>query len=149
MSETILKTVIASFVGVVSYLVGSFSQLIIVLIFLMLFDYVTGIMAAYFSGTLSTREGVKGVIKKMCFMIVIMMGFFLDFITSYLSGKVGLQISTNGMFGIAVICYLTSVEGISIVKNLDEIGVPIPQFLKSAFEKLKEQSEKAGGQDDK
>ncbi|WP_347401436.1 phage holin family protein [Enterococcus sp. DIV0660C] len=37
-----------------------------------------------------------------------------------------------------------AVYGISVIENLGQLGIPVPEFLKSRFSKLKDTSEKQG-----
>lgn len=111
----------------------------------LIFDYATGVIAAYFRKDLESWKGIKGILKKFSFMLLVLLGFFLDYVVTYLVQRVGLQITTGGLFGIATTCWLIGTEGISIIENLGVIGVPIPGFLKPAFTKLKEEAGKIGG----
>jgi phage-related holin len=82
-----------------------------------------------------------GIIKKVGYMVLLALAFFVDYIISYLVSKAGIQSPVNGLFGVATTCWLIGTEGLSILENLNIIGVPFPPFLKSAFKKLKDESE--------
>src|SRR5690554_3609387 len=146
MFEKAVKGTIGAITGVFAYLVGCVSELVIILVILMIFDYITGVMAAFARKDLASRKGVVGILKKVSFMLLVTLGFLLDFVISYLmQEKAGTAFSTGGMFGIATTLWLIGTEGMSIIENLGVIGVPIPKFLKPAFSKLKNQAEKVGG----
>jgi toxin secretion/phage lysis holin len=145
MENTNAKGVIAIITAVLSYLLNCFTELIVVLVFLMIFDYITGIMAAYVRKEISSYKGIIGIFKKFSFILLVVLGFFFDYVISYLMKQTGLNFTTFGLVGIATCCWLIGTEAISIIENLSEIGVPIPGFLKKAFEKLKESSEEAAG----
>lgn len=144
--ETGIKSTIAAVTGVIAYLADCLNELVIILVLLMIFDYVTGVMAAFVRKDLASWKGVVGILKKVSFMLLVTLGFLLDFVISYLmQEKAGTAFSTGGMFGIATTLWLIGTEGMSIIENLGVIGVPIPKFLKPAFSKLKNQAEKVGG----
>lgn len=144
--ETTVKGTIAAATGVFAYLAGCMSELVVALVMLMIFDYITGVMAAFVRKDLASWKGVIGILKKVSFMLLVTLGFLLDFIISYLvQEKAGATFSTGGIFGIATTLWLIGTEGMSIIENLGAIGVPIPKFLKPAFSKLKNQAEEAGG----
>jgi len=144
--ETTVKGTIGAITGVFAYLVGCLSELVIILVILMIFDYITGVMAAFVRKDLASWKGVVGILKKVSFMLLVTLGFLLDFAISYLmQEKAGTAFSTGGIFGIATTLWLIGTEGMSIIENLGAIGVPIPKFLKPAFSKLKNQAEKVGG----
>ena len=144
--ETTVKGTIGAVTGVIAYLAGCLNELVIILVLLMILDYATGVIAAFARKDLASWKGVVGILKKVSFMLLVTLGFLLDFVISYLmQEKAGTAFSTGGMFGIATTLWLIGTEGMSIIENLGVIGVPIPKFLKPAFSKLKNQAEKVGG----
>lgn len=144
-TEIKAKGILAVTTGVTSYLLNCFTELVVVLVILMLFDYVTGVIAAFFKKDLSSWRGLQGILKKFSFMLLVVLGFLLDFVVTYLIEKVGLQFSTNGIFGIATTCWLIGNEGLSILENSAVIGLPVPPFLKPALSKIKETADSIGG----
>lgn len=144
-TEIKAKGILAVTTGVTSYLLNCFTELVVVLVILMLFDYVTGVIAAFFRKELSSWRGLQGILKKFSFMLLVVLGFLLDFVVTYLIEKVGLQFSTNGIFGIATTCWLIGNEGLSILENSAVIGLPVPPFLKPALSKIKETADSIGG----
>lgn len=111
---------------------------VFVLFVAMAADYCTGMIYAYISGTLSSRTGIFGIIKKLCYMFAVACGIFVDYVfNTALSG--GQNIC---FFGALVAVWLILNEVVSILENLDKIGVPLPAFLKKAAEHLKNHTEK-------
>lgn len=139
--ENYTKAIMAVILSVFTYLTNNYSGIFILLIFLMFMDYLTGIISAYINQQLESTKGLKGILKKVSFMMLVILGFCADIMVTFLVQKVGVQLSTNGMFGIATICWLISNESLSVIENLGEIGVPIPSFLKNAFVKIKDVTE--------
>lgn len=144
-TEIKAKGILAVIAAVTSYLLNCFTELVVVLVILMLFDYVTGVIAAFFRKELSSWRGLQGILKKFSFMLLVVLGFLLDFVVTYLIEKVGLQFSTNGIFGIATTCWLIGNEGLSILENAAVIGLPVPPFLKPALSRIKETADSIGG----
>lgn len=140
-NEKIIKFALATLYSISAYLTNSFGVLIIVLIILMIFDYLTGIMAAYINKSLESGAGLLGILKKVSFILLVVLGFLADIVITYLMQKIGIKISTGGLFGIATTCWLIGNESLSVIENLGEIGVPVPKFLKDAFVKIKNISE--------
>ena len=139
------KGIIAMMAGLASYLMGRVTELVIILVVMMIIDYVTGVSAAYVQGKLQSRKSILGVIKKICYMVLLGLAFFLDYTITYLVETAGVQSPINGLFGIATTLWLIGTEGLSILKNLNRIGVPFPPFLKNAFGKLQGEAEKISG----
>lgn len=138
------KGILAMVAGMFSYVTGSITELVIALVVLMLLDYVTGMFAGYIQQKWSSTVGVKGVIKKVGFIFLVLIAILTDYVIVQLGSKIGLSIEFAGVFTFAVTCWLISTELLSIIENLGSMGVPIPQFLRIAFEKLKDVSEKVG-----
>lgn len=96
----------------------------------MILDFVTGSARGYLTGTYASKKGREGLIRKFLYVAVI--------IASYLIGAI-----TNAVDGVMItICTaLIAVEGASLIENLGQCGVPVPEFLKSAIESLNKKEE--------
>jgi toxin secretion/phage lysis holin len=139
-SEIKIKALIGTFTGVVAYLLDSFTSLLVILVFCMVIDYVTGLIAAYFKKNIQSSIGLKGILKKIGYMLLVTLAFFLDYLVVYHATQLNIELPFNGTFGFATTIWLIGNEGVSIIENLGVIGVPIPSFLKCAFEKLKDKT---------
>jgi toxin secretion/phage lysis holin len=141
MKESTLKTIIA---GSIAALAAYFQLLIVpiaVLVTVMIFDYLSGMAAAWAAKNLSSRIGVFGIIKKVCYLLVVAVGMVVDYIIQAVGAQLGLDLSGYFIFGLLVIVWLILNELISILENLSEIGIPLPVFLEKIIEKLKSQAE--------
>lgn len=138
------KGAIAVTAGVIAYLTDRINVITVVLVFLMIFDYVTGVIAAWIKKEISSQKSIVGVIKKLAYLMIVVMGCFFDLVAMYMAQGIGLNFSTGGAVGVAVICWLIGTESISIIENLGVIGVPVPPFLTGGFERLKNLSEEVG-----
>lgn len=111
---------------------------LIVLVLFIVIDYLTGMAAAAINGGLSSQKGIIGIIKKICYMGAVCVGFGVDFIILYLTKNSGMQFDYPPVFGMIVTIFLTINELLSITENLGRIGVPLPKFLVKVVTKLKE-----------
>ena len=50
----------------------------IVLIIIMAVDYLTGVVDAYYNKKLSSKTGFKGVLKKCCILLVVLIAVLID-----------------------------------------------------------------------
>lgn len=123
----IVKGVGALAITALSYVFGSMDKLFIALVVFLVFDYISGIISAVMSKSLSSKIGFQGILKKLCFLIVVGVAHILD-------GVLG----TEGAARALVIGFLIANEGISILENLGKIGVPIPEKLMDMLQQLKE-----------
>jgi len=135
-----------SFIGTVAYVVGyikgSFNELLIVLALFIVSDYICGTALALTRGEFSVRKGLYGAMKKLFYLFLVLMAFLVDLLVTTVGAKMGLSLATNGTFGMAINCYLIGTEGLSILKSLVALGLPVPRFLKKAMGILKETGEK-------
>lgn len=147
-STVAAKSIIATIIGVAGYIKGSFNELFVVLAIFMVCDYVSGTALALVKGEFSVKKGLLGAMKKLLYLFVILMGFSLDLLISVAGERMGLSLATNGVFGLAINCYLIGTEGLSIIKSLTALGLPVPKFMKKAMGLIKKSGEKIGEQTD-
>lgn len=129
---------IASFLFVLSYLYNCIGTMVIVLAFAMALDYITGLAAAYTLKEINSKTGIIGIIKKVCYIILLFMAFLFDLAIGYLLDDLGIQMPIREIFGVMTTCWLFANEGISIFENLIKLGVPVPEFLQKGFKHLKQ-----------
>ena len=113
----------------------------------MLIDYASGVANAYMKGEWSSKVGIKGIVKKVGYMGVVIVAAVFDWLIY--SGLKGVGVSFDGSyyFGLIVTIWLIINECISILENLGELGVPLPGFLLRGIKKLQKQIEDKGGND--
>ena len=115
-----------------------------VLVIMMIIDYVSGMAAAWRAGTLSSKKGIDGVIKKVGYMALVAVAMGVDYLIFSGFTAVNVSVGFEMLFGILVAVWLIINEMISILENLSRIGVPIPKFLTKAVKKLKITAEASG-----
>lgn len=126
-TEKIWQAVLAGALAVFQFLLGGADTLLIVLLALMIMDYITGVVGACVSGTLSSAVGARGIAKKVLLLVVVALAVQLD------------RIVNGGSFMFRnFICYFyIANEGISILENAVKLGIPVPAKLKNALDQLK------------
>ncbi|MBO4914494.1 MAG: phage holin family protein [Oscillospiraceae bacterium] len=144
MSELALKgAVVTAAASVAAY----FHQLtfpLLLLIIAMVLDYGTGMAAAWVNKELSSRTGIIGILKKVGYMVVVAVAVIVDMVISSALTTAGVSTNYPDIFALLVTFWLTLNELISILENLSEIGVPIPEFLMKVIHKLKQTTEEKG-----
>lgn len=126
--DTIVKSVSGAIGAVIGFLYGEVNGLFIAIIALMVLDYITGILCAIVTKTLSSEVGFRGLVKKFVILIVIAVGHLVD---AYVIG-------TGSAVMSAVMLFFAANEGISILENSAILGLPIPKKLKDVLEQLKD-----------
>ena len=138
MKENVIKTVCAmALAGLGAY----FKVILIplaILIFVMVCDYLSGMISAWITKTVSSRVGIIGIVKKACYLLVVAVAMVADWLTQSALVQAGIGMSNSVfLFGLIVIIWLIINELISILENMVEIGVPLPDFLLNIIKKLK------------
>lgn len=130
--EKIFNSLVAVLATFFTYLFGNWDLALQVLIIFMILDYVTGVIYAYMIKTLNSEVGFKGLIKKCMILAVLIVGVALD----RMLGNDG-----TWLFRTLVAYFYIANEGISLLENISNLGVPIPNKIKNALEQLNNDEE--------
>ena len=125
--HTIFSTIFIAF----GYMFGEIKGLFSVLLVFMALDYITGIFLAIKRREVSSEIGFSGLSKKFTILFIVGVGHLLD---SFVIG--GGSISRSSVIGF----YIAN-EGISILENAGNIGVPLPKFLKTILIQIKNKND--------
>lgn len=109
-----------------SHLLGSWDMALQFLVYLMVADYITGVVSAIKNKNLNSDVMYWGGIRKAATLVVIMIAVMLD----------NLMGNTEPIFRTMAIWYYISREGLSTTENFGKIGVPLPEFIKSTLEQF-------------
>lgn len=113
------------------YIIGGWQLLLTILVVFMVIDIVTGIIKALIKRKLNSEIGYKGFLKKATIMLVIILANWLDMLT----------ISDVPVFKTIAIYFYIGMEGLSILENLNHIGVPIPRAISKYIDQLAKEEE--------
>jgi toxin secretion/phage lysis holin len=140
-----IKIAIIGFFAVVSSWLGTLAIPVYILVACNVIDYVTGITSACVrKEEVSSYKGIMGIAKKVFMYLLIVIGVFVDFMLQYMFNNLNIPISLPFIVGCIVACWLVLNEMLSILENLNEIGVPMPPFLMPLVERIKGTVEKKG-----
>lgn len=112
------------------YLLGGFDIAIQSLLIVMVVDYLTGIASAIYNKELSSKIGFKGIIKKFSYLCVVALSVVIDNLTGQ-----------SGLIRTLVIYFFVANDGLSIIENMAEMGVKLPQKLIDSLEQIKKKGE--------
>lgn len=129
MKQTI-KIVVDCFLTGVVYFLGGLDVALQSLLVVMIIDYITGLMSAIYNKEVNSKTGLKGIIKKFGYLLIVALSVIIDKITG-----------TNGTIRTLVIYFFVANDGISILENLGELNVPLPKKLLDTLEQLKNKGE--------
>ena len=127
MAANWLSIITSAIAGGIEYVLGGLDSLIYALAVFVILDYISGVLMAIQQKKLSSKIGFSGIAKKTMIFVLVALGSTLD---QYIFGS-GQTIRT-----MIIIFYLTN-EGISILENVTEMGLPFPEKLKNILLNLK------------
>lgn len=116
-------------VTTVVYLLGGADVALQCLVTAIALDYVSGVIKAFNAKTLSSRIGFTGILRKLGILLLVMLSVLIDRVTG-----------GTGAVRTLVIYYFVANEGLSIIENLGQAGLPIPAVIKKALRSLRDQS---------
>ena len=141
--NSIKAWVITAFAVLSSWL-GTLAIPVYILLGCNIIDYITGIAAAKNRGKeVSSYYGMMGIVKKVFMYLLVIIGVFVDIMLQYIVTNLGLPIVLPYVVGCFVAVWLVLNEIISILENLNDIGVPMPPFLIPLVKRLKKQVEES------
>lgn len=122
----VISVILTTFV----YLVGGFDIAIQSLLIVIVIDYLTGIASAIYNKELSSKIGLKGILKKFCYLLVVALSVVIDKL-----------LGQGGLIRTLVIYFFVANDGLSIVENMAEMNIKLPKKLIDALEQIKKKGE--------
>ena len=129
--DKLRQTTAAVIAAVCGFLWGEADGLLYALIAFMAIDYISGVIVAVVRHELSSEVGFKGIAKKVLILALVAVGHILD--VHVLGG--------GAVCRSAVIGFYLANEGISILENAGELGLPLPKKLIAVLKQLKDKED--------
>lgn len=105
-------------------------------------DYATGLMAStYRSQDINSYKSIRGIMKKVCMWLLVVVGAVIDQLLLYASQTAGITLPFTFLVACIVAIWIICNEIISILENIKDMGVAIPGFLLPIVEHVKSQVE--------
>lgn len=125
------QAVIAALGGWLGYFLGGCDGLLYALIVFVVLDYITGVLCAIADRKLSSAVGFKGICRKVLIFALVGIANILDVHV----------IGTGCVVRTATIFFYISNEGVSILENAANLGLPVPKKVKEVLKQLHEGAE--------
>ena len=108
---------VASAIGTICSYVLGWNDILEALVFAMVLDYMSGLLAAYINPKmkLDSRKGFRGIAKKLMILLLISLAHFVD--------------------------QATGQTVVQTVENAANAGLPVPQKLRETLEQLKNEKD--------
>lgn len=142
--KTALCGALGAFGGLLSQLMGGWTNDLGILVFLMALDFITGLLIAAMgkslkseNGGLSSNVGWKGLVKKIMTLVLVAVAAQLDIL-----------IGTDFVRAMAIVAFIVN-EVLSITENAGLLGLPLPAVFQKAIDILKGKADGNGKDEDK
>jgi len=132
--KNIINFFTSTLLTAVVYFLGGLDTALKTLLILIVLDYITGLCKAIVNKKINSLIGLKGIIKKVGYLIVVALSVLLDEV-----------VGNTGAIRNLVIYFFVANEGISILENWGAMGLPLPKKVFEVLEQIK--AEKGGGSD--
>lgn len=109
-----------AFAGLMYYL-GIVAIPIIMLICAMIIDYATGMSTVWYNFELSSKRGVKGIVKKVGYLALVVAAMILDWLISQGLQQINLDLHYSVFFAVLVTVWLIINELISTLESLSKM----------------------------
>lgn len=147
MNGNYIKLAFAAVFGFLSSLLGVLALPVMLVVLCNIIDYATGLMASpYRSQDINSYKSIRGIGKKVCMWLLIVVGAIIDQTLLYASGMVGIRMPFTFLVACIVALWIICNEIISILENVKDMGVNIPGFLEPLVRNIKSQVEEMGKQ---
>ena len=107
-----------------SALLGGWDMWLQVLVYFVIADYLTGVLAAFCLKKLSSEVGARGIAKKVFIFLLVGIAYQID------------MLAGTELVRVAVCGFYIGIEGLSILENAGKLGIPLPEVLTSALEQM-------------
>lgn len=129
--QSAIKSILSAVATTLLFILGGWDIALQSLIIIMIIDYLTGISKSYVAKKLNSNKGFKGIVKKLAMLGIVAIAVIIDRL-----------IGDTGLIRTFIIYYLVANEGLSIIENLGEMDIIVPEFLKNKLEQLKDKGDK-------
>lgn len=128
----IIKIIFGSIITAVSGFLGGMDGIMYALLAFITIDYITGVAVAVKNKKLSSEVGFWGLVRKVCIIALVGVAHFVDVYVMH----------TGDIFRTAIALYYIGNEGVSLLENMGNLGVPLSKKLKDVLEQLKNDNDK-------
>lgn len=126
----LISNVFSVILTTIVYLLGGVDIALQSLLIVIVIDYITGIASAIYNKELSSKIGFKGIIKKFSYLLVVALSVVIDNL-----------LGQSGLIRSLVIYFFVANDGLSIIENMAEMNIKLPQKLIDTLEQIKKKGE--------
>lgn len=135
----------AIFTAVFAFILAHLGVLAVPMILLVtcnVIDYATGLMASpYRKEDIQSYKSIRGIFKKVSMWMLVVVGAIIDELLMYATTTIRKPVPVTFLVACVVAMWLICNEIISILENIQDMGVNIPAFLQPLVKHIRSQVE--------
>lgn len=120
----------------IAELMGGWDTTLSLLVSLVVADIITGVIYALLNKEVSSTEMRKGIVRKLLIFVVIFIAFQVDKVIIEMLDSPIVIMDREWYVRTLFIIYSCIEEGISLLENLANIGVPFPTWVKGVLQQV-------------
>ena len=135
MKENYIKALFTAIFALISSILGVLTVPVLLMVACNVLDYATGLIAStYRSEDINSYKSIRGIMKKVCMWLLVIVGAIIDQLLLYASQTAGITLPFTFLVACIVAIWIICNEIISILENIKDISV----WMKFFPEKLAE-----------
>lgn len=141
-----LQIFVTTIFGLLSSLLGTLYVPVLLMVTANIIDYITGLAAAPYrkDGGISSYKSIRGITKKIAMWLLVVVGAIIDQLIAYTTKQLGWKAPISFLVACIVAIWIICNELISILENIQDIGVALPRWLLPLIKHIKSQAEDIG-----
>ena len=138
-----VQALVTTIMGALSSLLGVLFVPVILLVACNIIDYATGLMAAPYrkDGKISSYKSFRGILKKISMWILVIVGSLMDQMVTYTASMFGWRNPVSFLIACLVAIWLVCNEIISILENVQDVGLQLPKWMLPLVKHIKLQAD--------
>lgn len=125
------KFILGGIITALSGFLGGMDGIMYALLAFISIDYITGVAAAAKRKELSSEVGFWGIVRKVCIIALVGVAHFIDFYV----------MQSGDIFRAAVALYYIGNEGLSLLENIENLGVELPKKLVEVLKQIRDKND--------
>lgn len=138
-----VQALVTTIMGALSSLLGVLFVPVLLLVACNIIDYATGLMAAPYrkDGKISSYKSFRGILKKISMWVLVIVGSIMDQMVTYTASMFGWKNPVNFLIACLVAIWLVCNEIISILENVQDVGLQLPKWMLPLVKHIKSQAD--------
>lgn len=120
----------------IAEMLGGWDMVLSLLVSLVVVDIITGVLYALLNKEISSSEMRKGIVRKLLIFVVVFIAFQVDKVILEMNGEPIILFGREWCVRTLFIIYSCIEEGISLLENLANLGVPFPSWIKGVLQQV-------------